>query len=118
MEMGYGMRLCRGGIGYSKKPDANPMWRVTVVMDNEVVSTAYSHQSFRKTLFLAGTLVRGVPCAECCIRRFKDNHLAGWLQTDGRGGIALAEMSVQREHNVNVVTQLNPKCTIFLPDVA
>ena len=87
-----------------------PSYVVTLVIDDEVVSTHYSYQPMSKTLRLAWQLLAGIPQAECCIRR--DGKMVGYLHTNFRGELDEAEIWVHQGGTIKT-TALNPWGPVF-----
>ncbi len=90
-----------------------PMYVVTLVADDPVVSTSYSQHTMRKTLRLASDLLRGVPQAEVCVRR--GGKMVAWLHTDFRGQLDDAELYSPVS---SLVTPLNPNGRLFYHEPA
>lgn len=84
------------------------MYAVNLIVDDDVISQNTSTHNMHKTLVEAAKLVKGVPQAECTIR--KAGKLIAWLHTNWRG--ELDECEVWSPVSC-LITPINPAWSAF-----
>jgi hypothetical protein len=66
------------------------MYIVNLMIDENLVSQNRSYLTMHRTLIEAARLIRGIPQAECTIR--KDGRMVAWLHTNHRGELDECEV--------------------------